>query len=206
MVQVAGSVSDGDTSATLNRSLAYTVFDTTTNRQVRAGTTSIAADGSYGFNIRLTGRHHSSAGDYSISVTADDNAGNTGSDSAMVSVTLDRGGQGRSRSDRGSGRSSRLNFGGPGQNQTNTVSVPGSNDTVTQNITNYQSNTYNIAITTTNATTTNIKVPPPTPPPPPPPFRPGPPNPPAPPTPPGYPGPPPGHPVPGPHPGPGHHS
>ncbi len=225
MVQVSGTVTDSDMSTTLDRSLAYTVFDTSTNRMVQSGTATINPDGSYAFDIRLTGRHHSSAGDYTIGVTASDSAGNTGSDSAMVGVTPDRGGRGRFQGNFGDfsgrfrhgGRSARLDFGGPGQDQTNTVSVPGSNDTVTQNVTNYQSNIYNISITTTNTNINNVNVnhgPPPPPPPPVPPPRPTPPPPPpgrpAPPPHPFHPTPPPGPPGPLPHvspPGPGarHH-
>ena len=190
---VSGTVADSDTSATLNRSLTYAVLDTQTDHQVRSGTATITGDGTYNFDVRLSGRGHGRrhliAGQFAISVMAGDSASNTGTDSAMVAVTPEAGRSGR-------GRFRGIHVGGAGQGQSNSVSVPGSNDTVTQNITNYESNTYNITITTT--TTTNINAPPPPPQPaPPPPGHPAPPPPPsAPPPPPGHPAPPPGHPAP----------
>jgi hypothetical protein len=187
-IQVSGTVGDSDTAATLNRSLAYTVFDTATNRQVSSGTATIAGDGSYHFSLRLPERHHASAEEFTVVVMASDSAGNSNTDSAMVTATPRMGRFGRSRHGGNS-----LNFGGAGQGQSNTVTVSGSNDTVTQYITNYESNTYNITITTTN-----INAPPPPPPhpaPPPPPHHPpGPPGPPRP----DPPGPPPPAPQPGP--------
>jgi hypothetical protein len=193
-VEVSGIVADGDTAATLDRSLSYTVFDTQTGRQIREGTARIASDGSYRFDVGLSargsgGHHHSSVGQFTVSVMASDSAANTASNSATVDVTPNAGGSGRGR-----GRDRGFHVGGAGEGQSNSISVPGNNDTVTQNITNYESNTYNVTITTT--TTTNINTPPPPPPPPPHPAPPPPPAPPPQPPPPGHPGPP----GPGPHP------
>lgn len=202
-VQVSGIVTDSDTAATLNRSLAYTIFDTVTGRETGHETAPIAADGSYAFDVRLStrhlGRHHSGSEPLAISVMATDSDGNSGTDSVMVDVASNGGGRRGSRRFDGGGRggSGRLDFGGPGQGQSNGISVTGNNNTTTQNITNYQSNTYNITIITTTTTTTNINTPPN---PPPPPHHPGPPPPPPPhPGPPGPPAPHPGPPGPPPH-------
>lgn len=197
-VRVSGTVDDSDTAATLSRSLAYTVFNTETNQQVRSGTTMIAGDGRYQFNLRLPGRHHARSEEFTVLVTASDSAGNSSTDSAMVAVTPRMGRSGRGRfggevGGRRGGNSNSLNFGGAGQGQSNTVTVPGSNDTVTQYITNYESNTYNITITTTTNINPPPKPPPPHPAPPPPHHPPGPPpphHPPGPPPPPPHPGPP----------------
>lgn len=197
-VQVSGTVADSDTGATLNRSLAYTVLDTTTGHQIRTGTAMIAGGGDYAFNVRLAtrnlGRHHSSADQFTITVTATDNAGNSGTASDTVAVAPNGGHSGR-------GRFHGRHNGSSGAVQSNnSISVPGNNDTVTQDITNYETKTYNITITNNNTntnsnnrtttTTNNINTPPPPPPGPPAPPAP-PPGPPAPPAPaPGPPAPP----------------
>ena len=208
-VQVSGTVADSDTAATLNKSLAYAVFNTANDHQLRHGTAAIASDGDYSFDVRLpvqsAGRRSSSADQFTISVMVSDSAGNSGTDSATVAVTS-MGRQGRSlgRGAHGGhlgrrlgsgGNSTHVTVGGAGQGQSNTVSVPGSNDTVTQYITNTETNTIYITVTTT--TTTNINTPPPPPPaPPPPPPHPAPPPPAPPPPHPAPPPPPPGQPAP----------
>ena len=91
-IQVSGTVGDSDTAATLSRSLAYTVFNTETNQQVRSGRAMIAGDGSYRFNLRLPARHHASTERFTVVVMASDSAGNSSTDSAMVTVTPKRAG------------------------------------------------------------------------------------------------------------------
>ena len=84
-VDVAGTVSDSDTMATLNPVLAYSVFATGTDQQVGHGTATIASDGRYSFDVRLKGRgigRHGSSTGFTIGVMASDSAGNAGSDSA----------------------------------------------------------------------------------------------------------------------------
>jgi hypothetical protein len=204
-VQVSGTVTDSDTAATLNSSLAYAVFNSRTNRQIGSGTAMIAGDGSYLFDVRLPGGRHSSSEDFSIVVVASDSDGNSGIDFATVAATPRRGGSGRgsfhvTSADQRVESSNTLNFGGAGQGQSNTITVNGNNNTVTLNVTNYESNTYNVTITTMAGQDINS---PPKPPPPPHHHPPGPPPPP-PHHPPGPPGPPPhpGPPGPPPHPGP----
>jgi hypothetical protein len=173
-VQVAGTVTDSDAPpATLDKTLAYTVVNTQTNREIRTGTAAIQPDGSYMFTVdfpgRRFGRHHfqgfAITSDFTITVMASDSAGNTGSDSSSVLITPSQGpdggnpffsgnGQFSRRFGSGSGGAGNLAFGGPGQGQSNSVSVPGNNNTVTQNVTNNQSNTYNITNNVTNTTTT----------------------------------------------------
>jgi hypothetical protein len=110
---------------------------------------------------------------YTISITSSDNLGDTNTQSTTVIVPHDRGHRSRrgpgdlggagatgshtsgpggplGRSGGGNlggrpnpGPANRLSFGGPGQDQSNTVSVPGNGNTVTQNVTNNQTNTYN---------------------------------------------------------------
>jgi hypothetical protein len=90
-VQVSGTVTDTDTAATITPSLAYTVFDTQTNHLIRSGTGTLAGDGTYMFNISLHGRgfggNHSSPSQFTISVMASDSDGNSGTGSAIVTVT-----------------------------------------------------------------------------------------------------------------------
>ncbi len=110
-VSVSGTVADSDTSAVLNRSIAYTVFDNQKDRQVGSGTATIASNGSYGFNVRLperhAGRHASGTEEFTISVMANDSDGNSNSDSAVVTVTPEagRGFSGRHFGRRGSSSS-----------------------------------------------------------------------------------------------------
>jgi hypothetical protein len=189
MVDVSGSVADSDSMATLKPALAYSVFATGTDHQVGFGTAMIASNGSYNFDVTLSGRGLSRRGatsGFTISVTASDSAGNTGSDSAMVTVASLPNDHGHRRG-RAGGNSIGLTSGGAGQGQSNSVSVTGDNDSVTQYVTNTETNTYYITVTT------SIGVPPPPPPP----------APPAPPPPPVHPAPPPpGSPAPPPPPGP----
>ena len=111
-VQVSGTVTDSDTAATLNKSLAYTVFDTQTNHQVRSGTATIDGSDSYTFNVNLHGRgfgrHHSKVSQFTISVMASDSDANSGTDSAVVIVTQQQrnGREGMSGGDQGSGSGS----------------------------------------------------------------------------------------------------
>ena len=193
-IDVSGTVSDSDTMATLNPALAYSVFATGTNQQVGHGVATIARDGSYNFDLKLTGRglgRHGSSSGFTVAVMANDSAGNTGSDSALVTVTSQPNHH-HGRHGRAAGGGIGLTSGGAGQGQSNGVSITGNNDTVTQYVTNTETNTYYITVTT------NINKPPPPPPPPrpaPPPPHPAPPPqpgpPPAPPLPPpGPPGPP----------------
>ena len=151
-----------------NKSLAYSVFDSANDHQVGGGMAAIGSEGDYSFKVRLPvhgiDRHSSRADQFTITVMASDSAGNSGTDSATVAVTstghrgrgLDRGAHGGS-----GGNLNRLTLGGAGEGQSNNVSVPGSNDTVTQYITNTETNTVYITVTTT--TTTNINTPPPPP-------------------------------------------
>ncbi len=206
-VQVSGTVTDSDTAAVLKPSLAYAVFNSRANREIGNGTATIASDGSYQFDVRLPRGRHSRSNDFTIIVMASDNAGNSGTDSATVAATprMHGSGSGRFRVtsfDQRVESSNTLDFGGAGQGQSNTVTVNGSNDTVTLNVTNYESNTYNISVTTTAVQNINSPPKPPPPPhhppgPPPPHHPPGPPpphppgGPPPPPAQPGPPGPPP---------------
>ena len=156
-VTVSGTITDMGSTVT---SAEYTIHDSET------GTTSApvaitSLSGSYSFMVELQARRAGSdrAGrGYTISVSAVDQAGTEATDSADVIVPHDMGHQGfRGRLGTGGfgqngrhggagagGASNSLHFGGPGQGQTNTVSVTGNNDTVTQNVTNNQTNIYNI--------------------------------------------------------------
>ena len=156
-VTVSGTITDMGSTVT---SAEYTIHDSET------GTTSApvaitSLSGSYSFMVELQARRAGSdrAGrDYTISVSAVDQAGTEATDSADVIVPHDMGHHGfRGRLGTGGfgqngrhggagagGASNSLRFGGPGQGQTNTVSVTGNNDTVTQNVTNNQTNIYNI--------------------------------------------------------------
>jgi hypothetical protein len=192
-VDVSGTVTDSDTTAALNPRLAYSVFSTRTGDQVGHGTAMIAADGGYSFDVRLFGNglgRHNATTRFMISVTASDNAGNSGSDSALVTVASQRNHHDRGHGT-GEGSGFRLTTGGAGEGQSNSVSVTGNNNTVTQYVSNTETNTYDITVTNLNNA-----------PPPPPPHHPGPPHQPAPPPPPAQPAPPPPQPGPPQPPGP----
>jgi hypothetical protein len=183
-VHVSGTVTDSDTRATLDPSITYTVFDSETGTQIRMGTATLDSQDDYSFHVSVQARrsgHDFNGRQYTISVMATDSDKNTASDSAVVTVPHDQGnhgGNGESfgggeglfsggtfssrrffTGNGGGGGSANLHFGGPGQGQSNSISVPGSNNTITQNITNTQSNTYNITNNITNTTTNNVTTP-----------------------------------------------
>jgi hypothetical protein len=186
-VQVSGTVSDSDTAATLNNSVDYAVFAGQSHHPLSMGTATLDSQGDYSLSINIPARgfrHNMIGHPYRVSVSASDNAGNTGTDSALVALPDQQGYPGGgtgSFSHRsgtrtgGGGGSAGLKFGGPGEGQQNSVSVPGSNDTTTQYITNSQSNTYNITTNVNNSVNNNTPPqPPPAPGPPPRPAPPGP--------------------------------
>jgi len=183
-VHVSGNISDNV--ATVN-SVQYNVQDSETGGQILSGPVMLGQDGHYSFRIRLQARRAGqdlNGRQYTINVIASDTQGNSNNDSAVVIVPHDRGhrnggsgaggaaggpdvsgrfgGRGSrqhgSGSGSGLGASNRLHFGGPGEGQQNSISVPGSNNTVTQNVTNNQSNTYNFN-NSFNTTVTNPPAP-----------------------------------------------
>ena len=167
-VHVSGTISDDV--GTVN-SVQYTVQDSeaATTAPILSGPVTLSNSGQYSFTVdlqALCSGHDHNGRQYTINITAGDNAGVSATDFAIVTVPHDQGHRGRSGgsnlnggntgagtgglgpsgrhgvSGGAGGASNRLSFGGPGQGQVNTVTVPGNNNTVTQNVTNTQTNNY----------------------------------------------------------------